>query len=210
MELRLIHFYPDLMSLYGSYANLSVLQRRLETMGNTVTVELIVPGQSADIASADFLFMGAGTERAQKAALADFARFGEAVVISDPALARDFRYIMKQRGGMLAKGRLLGVQFDALFTDNLYFEISARADHMAEQLKATFESLGYPFFMPAQSNQLFPILPGKVRKYLAEHYTFIEMDWVDEDRRVCRFCTSWATKQENVDALCTSLEKISE
>jgi len=72
MELRLIHFYPDLMSLYGSYANLSVLKRRLEAMGNTVTVERIVPGQSADITGADFLFLGAGTERAQKAALADF------------------------------------------------------------------------------------------------------------------------------------------
>jgi len=72
MELRLIHFYPDLMSLYGSYANLSVLQRRLEAMGNTVTVDLIRPGESRDISGADFLFMGAGTERAQKAALADF------------------------------------------------------------------------------------------------------------------------------------------
>ena len=72
MELRLIHFYPDLMSLYGSYANLSVLQRRLEAMGNTITVEQVRPGESRDISGADFLFMGAGTERAQKAALADF------------------------------------------------------------------------------------------------------------------------------------------
>ena len=72
MELRLIHFYPDLMSLYGSYANLSVLQRRLEAMGNTVTVEQVRPGESRDISGADFLFMGAGTERSQKAALADF------------------------------------------------------------------------------------------------------------------------------------------
>lgn len=138
------------------------------------------------------------------------ALFGEAVVISNPILARDFRYIMKQRGGMLAKGRLLGVQFDALFTDNLYFEISGHADRMAEQLRAKFEELNYDFFMPAQSNQLFPILPGKVRTYLGQKYTFIEMDQLDEDRTVCRFCTSWATKQENVDALCLDLEKISE
>ena len=72
MELRIIHFYPDLMSLYGSYANVSVLKRALERMGHTVTVESVEPGQSADLAGADFLFMGAGTERAQKAALADF------------------------------------------------------------------------------------------------------------------------------------------
>ena len=138
------------------------------------------------------------------------ALFGEAVVISNQALARDFRYIMKQRGGMLAKGRLLGVQFDSLFTDGLYFEISAHADRMAVQLREKFEELGYEFYMPAQSNQLFPILPRKVRAYLGEKYTFIEMDRLDEDRTVCRFCTSWATKQENVDELCMDLQKISE
>lgn len=79
MELKLIHFYPDLMSLYGSYANVAVLKRRLEQMGNTVTVETVVPDQSCDITSGDFIFMGAGTERAQKAALADFIRYESAV-----------------------------------------------------------------------------------------------------------------------------------
>ena len=138
------------------------------------------------------------------------ALFGEAVVISNPALARDFRYIMKQRGGMLAKGRLLGVQFDALFTDDLYFSISAHADRLAEQLRDKFTELGYPFFMPAQSNQLFPILPRRVRDALKERYTFIEMDRINERDTVCRFCTSWATRQENVDALCRDLEKLQE
>jgi len=136
------------------------------------------------------------------------ALFGEAVVISNPQLARDFRYIMKQRGAMLAKGRLLGVQFDALFTDDLYFTISAHADRMAQQLRAKFAELGYAFFMPPQSNQLFPILPRKVREYLGEKYTFIEMERLDEDRSVCRFCTSWATRAENVESLCRDLEKI--
>ena len=79
MNIRILHFYPDLMSLYGSYANVSVLRRLLEKAGNTVTVETVNPGEDCDIASADFLFMGAGTERRQKAALADFVRFGEAV-----------------------------------------------------------------------------------------------------------------------------------
>ena len=138
------------------------------------------------------------------------ALFGEAVVISNPALARDFRYVMKQRGGMLAKGRLLGVQFDALFEDDLYFKVSAHADAMAEKLRDTFSRLGYSFFMPPQTNQLFPILPARVREYLGKTYTFIEMDQIDEDNRVCRFCTSWATKEENVDALCRDLEKITE
>ena len=79
MELKIIHFYPDLMSLYGSYANVAVLKRYLEAMGNTVTVETVAHGTAANLAGADFLFMGAGTERRQKTALADFAQYGEAV-----------------------------------------------------------------------------------------------------------------------------------
>ena len=75
MELKIIHFYLDLMSLYGSYANVSVTKRYLEALGNAVSVEAIVPGQEADISGADFIFMGAGTERRQKAALEDFLRF---------------------------------------------------------------------------------------------------------------------------------------
>ena len=85
MELKIVHFYPDLMNLYGSYANVAVLKRYLEELGNTVTVESVAPGEEADLTGADFLFMGAGTERRQKAALADFVRYGEAV----KALARD-------------------------------------------------------------------------------------------------------------------------
>ena len=79
MELNLLHFYPDLMSLYGSYANLSVLARTLETMGNTVTITYVEPGDEADILGADVLFMGAGTEKRQKFALADFVRHGDEV-----------------------------------------------------------------------------------------------------------------------------------
>jgi len=79
MEIRIVHFYPDLMSLYGSYANTALLKRHLTDLGNSVTVETVDYGQDADIAGADFLFMGAGTERSQKAALADFLRFAPAL-----------------------------------------------------------------------------------------------------------------------------------
>lgn len=79
MELKFIHFYPDLMNLYGSYANVSALKRLLERLGHSVTVETVAPGGEVDIASADFVFMGAGTERRQKFALADFLRFKDAV-----------------------------------------------------------------------------------------------------------------------------------
>ena len=82
MNIRILHFYPDLMSLYGSYANVSVLRRTLEQMGNTVAVEPVAPGQAVDLTDADFIYMGAGTERSQKAALADFARFTESVKVA--------------------------------------------------------------------------------------------------------------------------------
>lgn len=79
MDIKIIHFYPDLMSLYGSYANVAVLRRRLEALGNTVTVQTVQPGETADLSHADFIFMGAGTERAQKFALSDFLRYEDAV-----------------------------------------------------------------------------------------------------------------------------------
>lgn len=79
MELKLLHFYPDLMSLYGSYANVSILKRTLEAMGNTVAVERVRPGEDANIADVDFIYMGAGTERRKRPRWADFARYGAAV-----------------------------------------------------------------------------------------------------------------------------------
>ena len=79
MKLKIVHFYPDLMSLYGSYANVAVLKRRLETLGNQVEVVTVAPGEEVSLEDADFIFMGAGTERAQKAALRDFIRYGEAI-----------------------------------------------------------------------------------------------------------------------------------
>lgn len=136
------------------------------------------------------------------------ALFGEAVVIGNPILAEDFRYLIKQHGGMLAKGRLLGVQFDALMTDNLYFDIAARANALAYRLRDTLLALGCPFLVPPVSNQLFPILPDRVLDALSKRYVFSEQQRVDETHRCVRFCTSWATTEENVDALCADLRRL--
>ena len=133
------------------------------------------------------------------------ALFGEAVVITNSALSEDFRYIVKQKGGLLAKGRLLGVQFDALFTDDLYFSIAAHADKMADRIRETLNALGWTYLVPGVTNQIFPILPDKVLDKLAENFTFSEQERVDEAHRAVRFCTSWATKEENVLALCETL-----
>ena len=136
------------------------------------------------------------------------ALFGEAVVITNPALKEDFRYLIKQHGGMLAKGRLLGVQFDALMTDDLYFEISKHAIDLAEKLRAVFAELNISYLVPGITNQLFPILSDEVLAELSRDFSFSEIERVDENNRCVRFCTSWATKEENVDALCARLREL--
>lgn len=136
------------------------------------------------------------------------ALFGEAVVIANPALKEDFRYMIKQHGAMLAKGRLLGVQFDALFTAGLYFEISAHAVEMADKLRDCFDSLGIRYLVPGITNQIFPILPDTLLSELGKNFMFTEMERVDENSRCVRFCTSWATTEENIEALCRELNRL--
>ena len=136
------------------------------------------------------------------------ALFGEAVVITHPALKEDFRYLIKQHGGMLAKGRLLGVQFDALMTDNLYFDIAKHAIDLAEKMRDAFAELNISYLVPGITNQLFPILPDDVLAELSKDFSFSEIERVDEGHRCVRFCTSWATKEENVDALCNRLRQL--
>ena len=136
------------------------------------------------------------------------ALFGEAVVISNPAIAEDFRYMIKQHGGMLAKGRLLGVQFGALFANGLYFQIAEHAVRMADQIRATFDELGVAYLVPGVTNQIFPILSDEFLAELSKKFMFTEQERVDESHRAVRFCTSWATRQENVDALCAELRRI--
>ena len=136
------------------------------------------------------------------------ALFGEAVVIANPALKEDFRYLIKQHGGMLAKGRLLGVQFDALMEDGLYFRIAAHADAMADKIRACLADLNIPCLVPGITNQIFPILPDTILDELAKTICFTEMGRVDDTRRCIRFCTSWATPEENVQALTEELRRL--
>ena len=137
------------------------------------------------------------------------AMFGEAVVISNPALAEDFRYIIKQRGAMMAKGWLMGLQFEALLKDGLYLQIASHADRMADQIRQTLKSLGYPLLIDGITNQIFPILPDTLLEKLKKNFTFTEQERVDAEHRAVRFCTSWATKEEAVVALCDALVNLS-
>ena len=151
----------------------------------------------ADIASLCDVFYIGGTKVG--------ALFGEAVVINNAELAVDFRYFMKQKGGMLAKGRLLGLQFDTLFTDHLYEEVSAHAIAMADKLRAAFEKKGYPYLVENGTNQIFPIIPDADLEILGKKFGYCYQERVDADHSAVRFCTSWATSEENVNALVAAI-----
>lgn len=136
------------------------------------------------------------------------ALFGEAVVICDPALQRDFRYMIKRQGGMLAKGRLLGIQFETLFTDGLYEQLGRHAVELAGRVRRAFEEKGVEMAYPSHTNQQFPILTQAQREKLGEKYAFSFWEQVDEDRAAVRFCTSWATREEDVDALVADIANL--
>ena len=136
------------------------------------------------------------------------ALFGEAVVITNESIKPDFRYAIKQHGGMLAKGRLLGIQFETLFTDGLYFEIAKHAMDMAERISAKFMECGMEFTVASPTNQIFVSLPKTVVAELSKTYKFEPMGTKDKDHDIIRICTSWATKEENVDALLADIERV--
>ena len=129
------------------------------------------------------------------------ALFGEAVVIPDPGLIPAFRSLIKQRGGLLAKGRLLGIQFDVLFTDDLYFRLSRHAIDLAKVIKKGFEDKGYRFMCDSATNQQFPILSQEQILRLKQDFSFDDSGPAGDGCRNTRFCTSWATTEENVKKL---------
>lgn len=130
---------------------------------------------------------------------------GEAVVFTKHNMPVHFENLVKKHGALLAKGRLLGVQFDALFTDDLYFQISAHAIEMAELLKNAFREKGYQFFIDSPTNQQFIVLENEKCKELAKSVAFSRWEKFDEQHTVVRFATSWATKKENIEYLSSLL-----
>lgn len=163
----------------------------LTAQGNDVTLEALA-------SLCDVFYIG-GTKVG--------ALFGEAVVISNAALNEDFRYQIKQHGGMLAKGRLLGIQFYELLKDNLYFDIAEHANHLASQIREALAEKDYPLLVPGVTNQIFAILPDSALDSLEKKFVFSPHQRVDESHRAVRICTSWATTQENVDALCRAIRE---
>ena len=163
----------------------------LEAPGNDVTL--------ADLAACCDVFYIGGTKIG--------ALLGEAVVIVNPKLQKDFRYFMKQKGAMLAKGRILGIQFLALFEDGLYFQLSKHADDMAQIIRQACAECGFEFLYDSPTNQQFPIMPDDLIKRLEELYVFSHTKRLDHRRSAIRICTSWATRREDVEQLVADIHK---
>jgi threonine aldolase len=136
------------------------------------------------------------------------ALFGEAVVISNENLKHDFRYSIKRHGGMLAKGRLLGIQFATLFTDNLYWQISQHAIDEAMRIKTALQEADIRFLIDSPTNQQFPIFSNAQLEALGQKYRFSFWQKMDDAHTAVRICTSWGTKSENVDKLIEDIRQL--
>ncbi len=134
--------------------------------------------------------------------------FGEAVVIPQPQLIPHFFTQIKQHGALLAKGRLLGLQFAELFKDNLYFELGKSADLYAQQIESALTKAGYKLYMHSPTNQVFFIIQNTKLDALSKKVLYGYMEKYDETQTVIRFCTSWATTRNDVNELLKIIEKM--
>ncbi|MGD9493918.1 MAG: low specificity L-threonine aldolase [Bacteroidales bacterium] len=127
------------------------------------------------------------------------ALLGEAIVLLNADLKRDFLFHLKQRGALLSKGRLAGSQFAALFSNNLFFELARHSNSMALEMAAAIAKAGYPFFAQPESNQIFPVLPMTLIEKLSKEFGFYIWRKTDDNNAIIRLVTSWATPQSEVE-----------
>ena len=132
---------------------------------------------------------------------------GEAIVIPNAKIADEFDFHIKQRGGLLAKGRLLGIQFVELFSTGLFFELSQHANAMAQKLSSAISQSGYRFTATTESNQLFPVLPNALVETLEQKYRFYIWEPAPDNHSVLRMVSSWATDEQQIDALISDIQQ---
>ncbi len=136
------------------------------------------------------------------------ALLGEAIVINHPDLQKNFRFAMKQRGALLAKGRIFGIQFVELFKNDLFYQLAHHANAMAMKLAKGLRKAGYDFLTEPVSNQIFPVLPNSLIEKLSKKFGFYVWAPFDESRSSIRLVTSWATKEEMVDKFIEELNNL--
>lgn len=178
-ELEAIHHICRQKDLY-LFLDGARLGSALTSQINDLTME--------DIACLTDVFYIGGTKNG--------ALFGEALVICHPDLKPDFRYMVKQRGAMMAKGWLLGIQFEELFQNNLFYDMASHANEMALILRKGIEACGYHFYSASSTNQLFPVFPDSILEKLGESFLFSVQEKVDDRHTAIRLVTSWATNEE--------------
>lgn len=152
----------------------------------------------ADISKLTDVFYIGGTKNG--------ALLGEAIVINNKKLQEDFPFHLKQKGALMSKGRLLGVQFMALFSNNLFFDLAEHANFMAKQISDAIKQKNYHFLIESPSNQIFPIFPNTLISKLEKNFDFYVWKKIDFKNSAIRIVTSWATKQEVVDEFISMLE----
>ena len=128
------------------------------------------------------------------------AIIGEAIVINNPILKENFRYSMKQKGALIAKSRIIGIQFKELFTKNLFYKLATHANTLSLKLATGIKNAKFDFFVEPESNQIFPIFPNTLIKDLEKDFGFYVWAAYDENNSIIRLVCSWATKPEAVDA----------
>lgn len=145
----------------------------------------------ADIAKLTDIFWIGGTKAG--------ALLGEAIVINNPALQADFAFHIKQRGALLAKGRLLGIQFYELFKDGLFFEATKQANVLADKLAKAISAAGFSLSAETETNQIFPVLPNHLIEQLQSEFKFYIWEKIDDEHSTLRLVTSWASDENQVE-----------
>lgn len=197
-EIGTIYSKDELKSLYD-YCNVNALYLFMDgarlgsgLMASTSDLSL------ADVAKYTDVFWLGGTKNG--------ALIGEAIVINNADLQSDFEFHLKQKGAMLSKGRLLGIQFNELLKDDLFFDLARHANLQATKLKEALEAKGFPFFSETHTNQLFPILPNSTIDKLSENFDFHIWKKMNESTSAIRLITSWATTDVQVESFIDALE----
>ena len=199
-EIGTIYSKKELQELYEFCQNKNlILFMDGARLGHALTAETS-DMSLADIAKYTDAFYLGGTKNG--------ALIGEAIIINNPALQDEFGFHLKQKGALLAKGRLLGIQFEELMRDNLYFELADHANRQAMKIKEAFKEIGCDFLAETFTNQIFPVLNAKQIDQLSEKYDFYIWKKIDSERSAIRLITSWSTTDETVAGFINELKEL--